>query len=453
LSGWRGCAKTVAQSSRKRKRPLNDLPKHEQKSDEHDIRRLLRNLFDKAVGAADPANCIPQHLPAPPRGRTLLIAAGKAAVSMACAAENAWPVDAPLSGVALTRYGHAMECKRVEVIEASHPVPDNRGYEAAKRLLEEAKQLGEDDLLLFLVSGGGSSLLALPADGISLAEKKSVNQALLMSGAPIGEMNCVRKHLSAIKGGRLAAAAHPAKVVTLAISDVPGDDPSTIASGPTVPDPTTLDDARKIIEKHHLTLPDRDIESVFAKATETCEPGDSAFVRARFTCVATPSTSLKSVFTDTQSENYEVISLGADIEGEARKVARDHAHLALNTNGPALILSGGETTVSVEPGTTPGRGGRNAEYLLALAIALDGADGIYALAADTDGIDGSEDNAGAIITPDTLARARSLGLDPLAMLNAHDAYSFFEALDDLVITGPTLTNVNDFRAIWVATNA
>lgn len=427
---------------------MNDLPR-----DEQEIRRFLRDLLDKAVAAADPANCVPQYLPEPPKGRTLLIAAGKAAAAMACAAEKAWPDDVPLSGVALTRYGHGMECPRIEVIEASHPVPDDRGHEAAKRLLAEAGQLNEDDLLLFLVSGGGSALLALPADGISLVEKKAVNQALLMSGAPIGEMNCVRKHLSAIKGGRLAAAAHPAQVVTLAISDVPGDDPSTIGSGPTVPDPTTLADARDIIAKYRIELPDSDIESVFAKATETCKPGDSTFVRTRFICVATPSTSLNSVFTDTNGVSHETTSLGADVEGEARTVAAEHAQLALTTNGPAIILSGGETTVTVAPGTRPGRGGRNAEYLLALAIAFDGADGIYSLAADTDGIDGSEDNAGAIITPDTLARARSLGLDPQTMLDNHDAYSFFAALGDLVITGPTLTNVNDFRAILVTANA
>lgn len=420
-------------------------------NNEQEIRAFLLDLFQRAVDAAAPEHCVAQHLPSPPAGRTLLIAAGKAAASMAYAAEQAWPDDALLSGIALTRYGHGKTCERIEVIEASHPVPDNRGHEAAQRLLTQVEELGADDLLLFLVSGGGSSLLALPAPGISLEEKKAVNQALLMSGAPIGEMNCVRKHLSSIKGGRLAKAAQPAQVVTLAISDVPGDDPSTIASGPTVPDPTTLDDMHGIAAKYQLILPNSDIKNVLKKATETPKSSDSAFASTSFACVATPSTSLDHVLAYAKTALAgAVLSLGADVEGEASLVAKEHAKLALEADEPTLILSGGETTVTVATGSSPGKGGRNCEYLLALAIALDGAAGIYALAADTDGIDGSEDNAGAIIAPDTLQRAKALGLDAEAMLARHDAYSFFEALGDLIITGPTLTNVNDFRAIWIS---
>lgn len=420
---------------------------------ENAIRLFLNGLFEDAIAASNPANCLPKHLPSPPKGRTLVIAAGKAAASMAQAAENAWPQDAPLSGVALTRYGHGMKCRRIEVIEAAHPVPDNRGHEAAQRMMNDVEQLTEDDLLLFLVSGGGSALLALPADGISIDEKKSINKALLMSGAPIGEMNTVRKHLSAVKGGRLAQAASPARIVTLAISDVPFDDPSTIASGPTVPDPTTLADAKELIERYGIDVSDFTTSHLNKASSETPKSNDPAFENSRFTMISTPSDMLTAVVEDCRTKGHAVETLGADIEGEAKEVAQAHAKLALASqaaNHPKLILSGGETTVTVDQDSPSGKGGRNVEYLLSLAIALDGARGVYALAADTDGIDGSEDNAGAIITPDTLVRAKEKGIDAQAMLDGHDAYSFFEALGDLVITGPTRTNVNDFRAIYVS---
>ncbi|MEM8749876.1 MAG: glycerate kinase [Pseudomonadota bacterium] len=422
-----------------------------------EIQNSLLALFDEAVAAADPANCVPQHLPPPPKGRTLLIAAGKAAASMAHAVEQVWPADAPLSGIALTRYGHGMECTRVTVIEAAHPVPDNRGYEAALNIMTEVEALGADDLLLFLASGGGSSLLALPAEGLSLEDKKAINKDLLMSGAPIGEMNTVRKHLSAIKGGRLATAAAPACVVTLGISDVPFDDPSTIASGPTVPDTTTLADANEIIARYGIKPARAIMDRLQNPEAETPKPDHPAFKNARFTMVATPGDMLNAVVEAHKSGPLPVVSLGADIEGEASTIGAQHAALALEhqkSKGGGLIMSGGETTVTVvsddaKPAAKPARGGRNCEYLLALAVALDGAQGIHAIAADTDGIDGSEDNAGAVIAPDTLERARGLELDAKAMLAGHDSYSFFEALGDLVTTGPTRTNVNDFRAIWI----
>jgi glycerate 2-kinase len=409
----------------------------------------LNQLFERAVAAADPAECLAKHLPAPPTGRTLLVAAGKAAASMARATELAWPESTPLSGTALTRYGHGLECQRIEVIEAAHPVPDNRGNETAIQLMSQVHDLTEDDLLLCLISGGGSALLTLPADGISLDDKKEVNRALLMSGAPIGEMNTVRKHLSAIKGGRLAEAAAPARVVTLAISDVPYDDPSTIASGPTVADPTTVDQALALLERYAIDAPGSVIDYLQNGPAETPKPGDVVFENTTFSMIARPADMLDAVVRSCRAEGHCVLDLGADIEGEARDVAGDHAKLATGSQG-TIILSGGETTVTVDKCGASGRGGRNCEYLLALAIALNGADGIYALAADTDGIDGSEDNAGALIGPDTLTRAITAGLDPRAMLDGHDAYTFFETLGDLIVTGPTRTNVNDFRAIWVA---
>ena len=400
----------------------------------------LRDLFSRAVAAADPAMCVPPHLPEPPAGRTLVIAAGKAAASMARAVESAWPTDLPLGGIAVTRDDHGVPCDRIEVIEAAHPVPDRRGREAAARALDLARGLAADDLLLCLISGGGSSLLTYPAPGVDLAEKQRVNKALLRSGAPIGAMNVVRRHLSAIKGGRLAAAAYPARVVTLAISDVPGDDPGTIASGPTVPDPTTVEDARAALARYGI--------ETNAPLSETPKPDDPCFERATFQLVATPRMMLDAVVASINDIN--VIDLGADVEGEAREVGADHARLARElaaTGEPTLILSGGETTVTVTG--DGGRGGRNCEYLLALAIALDGHPRIRALAADTDGIDGSETNAGAVCGPDTLARSRAAGLDAREHLARHDSYTVFEALGDLVVTGPTRTNVNDFRAIAV----
>lgn len=415
---------------------------------DREISSYLKTLFTRAVEAADPAHCLAQHLPVPPHGRTLLVAAGKAAASMARATELAWPDHAPLSGIALTRYGHGMACDRIDVIEAAHPVPDNRGFEAAQKLIGQVQELGPDDLLLCLISGGGSALLSLPAAGISLDDKKAINRALLMSGAPIGEMNTVRKHLSAIKGGRLAEAAAPAKVVTLAISDVPFDDPSTIASGPTVPDPTSIADAEALLIRYQIEPSEAIRTHLNEGNAETPKPGDPAFDHTDFVMISRPADMLENVVQSCRDDGHNVTPLGADIEGEAREVAASHAALALSAKHQ-LILSGGETTVTVNQNQTCGRGGRNCEYLLALAIALDGAAGVYALAADTDGIDGSEDNAGAQIAPDTLARAKAAGLDPQTMLDGHDAYTFFETLDDLIITGPTRTNVNDFRAIWI----
>ena len=410
----------------------------------------LRELFDTAVRHAAPAQTLATHLPQPPKGRTLVIAAGKAAASMAAATERAWPADAALSGIALTRYEHGEACERIEVIEAAHPVPDDRGFHAAQRILDNVADLSENDLLLCLISGGGSSLLAAPAEGITLDEKKALNKALLMSGAPIGEMNAVRKHVSAIKGGRLAQLVSPAQVVTLAISDVPRDDPSTIASGPTVPDPTTLADARNIIERYGIELPISIAARLSSFDAETPKPDAAIFADTTLQMIATPGSVLRKTVDEMNGAWGTITSLGADLEGEACDVGRAHAMMAITAHGPTAIVSGGETTVTVNADAPSGRGGRNCEYLLALAIALNGADDIWAIAADTDGIDGSEDNAGAIVTPDTLARAERIGMNPQEMLDGHDAYTFFERLGDLVMTGPTRTNVNDFRAIWIA---
>ncbi|NQV46489.1 MAG: glycerate kinase [Rhodospirillaceae bacterium] len=412
---------------------------------------LLRRLFDGAVAAADPALTLPGHLPPRPSGRTIVIGAGKGAASMARAVEDNWSGD--LEGLVITRYGHAVPCRRIEVVEAAHPVPDAAGENAAGRILEMVSGLGEDDLVLCLISGGGSALLSRPAAGLTLADKQALNGALLKSGATISEMNCVRKHLSAIKGGRLAVAAAPARVVTLAISDVPGDDPAVIASGPTVADPTSLGDARAVLEKYRIE-PGRAIAAVLADGgSETPKPGDGRLANTQTILIATPQMALEAAARIARTAAIEPLILGDSIEGEARVVAAEHAELALGYQAvgaavkpPLVLLSGGETTVTVAGN---GRGGRNAEYMLAMAIALDGRAGISAIACDTDGIDGSEDNAGCVIGPDTLARARALGLDAAAMLANNDAYGFFSALGDLVMTGPTLTNVNDFRAILV----
>ncbi len=410
-------------------------------------RALLRALFDAAVAAADPALAVPGHLPPPPRGRTVVVGAGKAAASMAAAVEGAW--DGRLSGLVVTRYGHAVATGRIEVVEAAHPVPDARGRDAAGRILRLVRDLGEDDLALVLISGGASALLSLPADGLSLADKQAVNRDLLASGAPIDEMNCVRKHLSAIKGGRLAEAAAPARVVTLAISDVPGDDPAVIGSGPTVGDPTTVADAKRILAKYALTPPPAVRAFLDGGAAETPKPGAAELARAETYVIAAPAMALEAAAKVARAAGYEVEILGDALEGEARELAAAHAALARRRSGEAnrlALLSGGETTVTVRG---EGRGGRNAEYLLGLALALDGTPDIRAIACDTDGIDGTEDNAGAVIDPETVARARALGLDARAALERNDAYSIFQALGDLVVTGPTLTNVNDFRAILV----
>ncbi len=404
---------------------------------------LLRALFDAAVAAARSEHCVPPHLPAAASGKTLVVGAGKAAASMASAVEDHW--SGPLSGLVVTRYGHGVPCRSIEVVEAAHPMPDAAGRRAAERILDRVSGFDGGDRVLCLVSGGGSALLSLPAPGLTLEDKQAVGARLLSSGATISEINCVRKHLSAIKGGRLAAAAYPASVTTLAISDVPGDDPAVIASGPTVADPTTLADARAVLEKYRIEPP----ESVAAHLNgdgETPKPGDERLAGAEYVLVATPARSLAAASARARDAGFEPVMLGDAVEGEARDVARDHARCALETPGPAALISGGETTVTLDDG---GRGGRNAEYLLALAVALGGAPGVRAIACDTDGVDGSEDNAGALIGPDTLARAAALGLNPAAMLDKHDSYGFFSALGDLVVTGPTLTNVNDFRAILV----
>ncbi|HZH28249.1 MAG TPA: glycerate kinase [Azospirillaceae bacterium] len=418
---------------------------------------LLQDLFAAAVRAADPAERIPPNLPAPPSGRTLVVGAGKAAAAMALAVERHWP--GPLDGLVVTRYGHGAPTRRIQVVEAAHPVPDDAGRDAARRILEMARALGPDDLLLCLVSGGGSSLLALPAPGLSLEDKQAVARALLRSGAAIDEMNCVRRHLSAIKGGRLAAAAHPAQVVSLLISDVPGDDPAVIASGPTVPDPTSFADARAVLRKYGIDPPPAVARHLAEAADETPKPDDPRLARTRTVLVARPQDSLEAAAAIARARGVTPIILGDAIEGEAREVARVMAGIARQAAGhglfpgqpagkPCVLLSGGETTVTVRG---KGRGGRNMEFLLALALALDGHPGIHALACDTDGIDGTEDAAGALIRPDTCARARAAGLDPNAHLLDNDAYPLFKTLGDLVTSGPTLTNVNDFRAILVQT--
>ncbi len=415
----------------------------------------LHGLFHTAVASADPALCIADHLPDLPNGRVLVIAAGKAAASMARAVETAWP-DVPVTGAALCPYGHGMECQHIEVIEAAHPVPDHRGEFAARRILAETETLGADDMLLFLASGGGSSLLALPGGDLTLADKAAVNRALLHSGAPITAMNTVRKRLSAIKGGRLAVAAHPARVVTLGISDVPGDDFGTIASGPTMPERTTRSDAKAIIDQYGVLLSPHVFAHLASVESEVPSPDHPVFANAQSILVSRPMDMLNATIQQAEADGHTVISLGVEIEGEARDVGRAHARLAIKqaaTGKPYLILSGGETTVTVKPGAPVGRGGRNTEYLLALALELNGAPGIFALAADTDGIDGAESIAGATITPDTLKRAQALGLDPQAMLDAHDSATLFRALGDTIETGPTRTNVNDFRAIWVGAAA
>jgi len=410
--------------------------------------RFLKELFDAAVAAALPSECLPPFLPEPASGRNVVIGAGKAAASMARAVEQHW--NGEIAGLVVTRYGHGVPCDHIEVVEASHPVPDTAGIEAARQMIELVTPLTEDDLVLALISGGGSALLTLPAPGISFSEKQDINRALLRSGANITEMNCVRKHLSAVKGGRLAGHCAPARVECLMISDVPGDDPSTVASGPTVPDPSTRFEAMQIIKRYGIEASAKVIDHLQSEASETPKPSDPVFDRVHNVIVASAARSLDAAARLARGKGIETIILGDDLEGEARDLGSTHAKLALtmlkDLSQPTLILSGGETTVTV---TGNGRGGRNVEYLLALAIVLDGAAGIHALAADTDGIDGTEDNAGAIITPTTLARARAMGFDGHTHLGKNDAYGFFERTGDLVTTGPTLTNVNDFRAILI----
>jgi hydroxypyruvate reductase len=413
---------------------------------------LLRAMFDAAVVAAAPALCLPPCLPEPPAGRTLVVGAGKAAAAMALAVEEHW--QGPLSGLVVTRYGHGAPCRSIAVVEAGHPLPDDAGADAAERILELVRGLGADDLVLALISGGGSALLTLPAEGVTLETKRAINRTLLASGATIREINCVRKHVSRIKGGRLALAAQPARVVALTISDVPGDDPAIIASGPTVPDPTTCAEALAILARYRVDVPAGLIALLEAGATETPKPGDPRFARVETRMIATPQASLEAAAAVARRAGFTPVILGNAIEGEARDVALVHAGIARQMAGfgqpappPCVLISGGETTVTVRGN---GRGGRNAEFLLALAVALDGHPGISAIACDTDGIDGTEDNAGALLTPDTLARAEALGLDARGRLADNDCYGFFAALGDLVVTGPTRTNVNDFRAVLIS---
>ncbi|MBI5312222.1 MAG: glycerate kinase [Methylocystis sp.] len=417
-----------------------------------DCRTLLRAMFDAAVAAASPTVCLPPYLAkiAPPKGRTIVVGAGKAAASMAAAVEAHW--QGPLEGLVVTRYEHGAPTKHIEVIEASHPVPDAAGREAAKRILQKVQGLSQDDLVLALISGGGSALMALPAEGVTLEEKQAVNKALLKSGANISEMNCVRKHLSAIKGGRLARAAAPAQVVALMISDVPNDDLSVIASGPTVPDPTTREDALAVIAKYKIDAPAAVLAHLQEPGCETPKPGDAIFENVQNILIATPQGSLDAAAGVATAAGFTPCILG-DLEGESRDVALVHAGIAkqIALHGqpfapPVAIISGGETTVTVRG---KGRGGRDAEFLLGLTLALEGFGGISAIACDTDGIDGSEDNAGAIMTADSFERAKKAGVDLKAHFANNDAYSAFEKLGDLVVTKPTRTNVNDFRAILV----
>jgi hydroxypyruvate reductase len=408
-------------------------------------------MFDAAVAAASPKRRIAAHLPAPPKGKTIVVGAGKASAAMAKAVEEAWP--APLAGLVVTRYGHAVPCDRIEIVEASHPVPDESGHRAAQRVLEMVNDLGPDDLVLALISGGGSALLSLPAPGLSFADKQAVNAALLRSGAAIGEINTVRKHLSAIKGGRLASAAFPARVVTLVISDVPGDDPADIASGPTVADRSTFADARAVLAKYQISEPRSVIAHLERAADETPKPGSPRLVNTSVVVVATPQLALEAAAEVARQAGVLPLILGDALEGEAREVGKVMAGIArqVAVHGqpaapPVVLLSGGETTVTVRG---KGRGGRNVEFLLSLAVTLKGLPGVFALAADTDGVDGAEEIAGAIVAPDTLARAVQLGLNPRERLADNDAHSFFAALGDQVITGPTRTNVNDFRAILI----
>jgi glycerate 2-kinase len=416
-----------------------------------DPKILLRAMFDAAVAAAQPDKSLPAFLPKPPAGRTVVVGCGKAAASMARAVEDHWQSE--LTGLVVTRYGHHVPTRCIEVVEAAHPVPDAAGQQAAQRILERVQGLRSDDLVLFLVSGGGSSLLPLPAPGLTLGDKQSINKALLKSGANITEMNCVRKHLSAIKGGRLAAACAPARVVTLAISDIPGDDPAVIASGPTVADATTFADALAVLEKYRIHEPLAVLNHLHAARDETPKPGDPRLANSELHLIATPQMSLEAAAGVARQAGITPLILGDAIEGESREVAQVHAGIARQVRrhgqpavAPCVLLSGGETTVTIRG---KGRGGRNAEFLLALAVALNGTSGIYALAGDTDGVDGSEDNAGAIMAPDSLTRAGAQSMDGKKMLADNDGYGFFAGLGDLVVTGPTLTNVNDFRAILI----
>jgi len=418
-------------------------------------RKLLRQMFDAAIAAAQPAHCIPLHLPVAPKGRTLVIGAGKASAAMAKAFEEHWPGE--LTGLVVTRYGYEVPCRRIEIIQSAHPVPDAASLAASGRILEFVQGLTADDLVVCLISGGGSSLLVLPQEGLTLEDKQAVNRALLKSGASITEMNCVRRHLSAIKGGRLAAACHPAKVVTMLLSDVPGDNPMDIASGPTVGDSTTCADAADIVRRYAIDVPPAVHEILASGRGESVKPGDPRLAGNEVRMVATPQMALEAAAAVARAAGVQTVILGDRIEGEARDVGKVMAGIALQVAAhgqpvpaPCVLLSGGETTVTVHG---KGRGGRNVEFLLSLAVALDGHAGIHAIAGDTDGVDGQEEIAGAYLAPDTLSRAWAKDIRPRDRLADNDGHGFFEALGDSVVTGPTLTNVNDFRAILVTPDA
>lgn len=412
---------------------------------------ILLELFQSAVSAADPALCMPPFLPEPPAGKTIVVGAGKAAASMAQSLEKSWNGD--LQGLVVTRYGYARQCQKIKIVEAAHPVPDDLGQAAAQDILSLVENLSAEDLVLCLISGGGSALLSLPAPGIEPEEKRSLNRALLKSGATIGEINTVRKHLSSIKGGRLALAAYPAKLVTLAISDVAGDDPSTIASGPTVGDPTTVEQVWKIVEKYDLPISTSIRRHLESKDAETPGPDNPIFEGAEYKLIATPAKSIEAASQKATSLGIRPILLGDNLEGEVQGLAYYHAEQVrkeISSSSshriPCVLLSGGEATVRVQG---RGRGGPNTEFALHLALALNGLDRVFAISCDTDGIDGSEENAGAMITPTTLRRSQEIGTDLVQKLEDNDSYSVFQSLDDLVITGPTFTNVNDFRAILI----
>ncbi len=420
-------------------------------ADEAEPRRFLTSLFKAAVAAADPLVTLRDHLPERPKGRTVVVGAGKGSAQMAAALETLW--DGPLEGVVVTRYGYAAPCRSIEVLEASHPVPDEAGLRASARLTQAVSGLTADDLVIALISGGGSALLPAPAGSLTLADEIAVNEALLASGAPISAMNAVRKHVSAIKGGRLAAAAHPARVVSLVVSDIPGDDPALVASGPTVADATTREEALKIVETYGIALPAAVTAHLASPEAEAPRPDDPRFANQTVQLIASAGVSLEAAAAAARRQGVEAVILSDSIEGEARVVGAMHAAIAREVARrdrpfarPVVILSGGETTVTVR---AKGKGGRNSEFLLAFALGIEGLEGIDALAADTDGIDGSEDNAGAFADGNTTARMRAAGVDPRAALAGNDAWSAFDAADGLFVPGPTGTNVNDFRAIWL----